>query len=56
MSNISQRIKNFEKEREEIRKQMLPLKIALKPLSKRLAQVSRNIATARFIEKQEKVQ
>ncbi len=55
MSNITQRIKNFEKEREEIREKMLPLKNQLKPLSKRLAQVSRNIATAKFIEKQEKV-
>lgn len=55
MQNIEIRLSKFISEREEIHNKMLPHKEALKPLSKRLKQVSKNIETLKFLKKQPKV-
>lgn len=48
MANLTSRLARFEQERKEIHEKMLPLKNELKPLSKRLMQVSRNINVLKY--------
>jgi len=43
MQNLDSRLDKFLNERKEIHKKMLPLKQAMKPLTKRLKQVNKNI-------------
>jgi len=49
MSNLEARLAKFMKEREEIHEKMKPLKDILKPLSKRLMQVTSNIETLKYL-------
>jgi archaellum component FlaC len=51
MQNIDTRLNKFILERDEIHKKMQPIKDMLKPLSKRLKQVSKNIETLKVIKK-----
>lgn len=51
MLNLDSRLTKFLSEREEIHSKMFPHKEALKPLTKRLKQVSKNIETLKTLKK-----